>query len=597
MRIWLYIGSSEKYKPKIKYTFELLFSIYGLKCSHLDSLEESNKSIIAKEDLLIVYDKWDNLAFFQELSSDKFDLFFLADLFAQVFEAQTPPAFKKLVKTDSGEETPVLFNFSHLEENNLYSIEAEEKKNYSGITWKENEKNLEVIFFTDLIASSYYLISFQEEIRSGRKDKRGRFKAEFSFRKANDLIDYPLVNIYFKIIFDLIRRRFLRRGLPLIRKSFWPGGAALAVALTHDVDIMERWMGYAVFMAFQLLKAGKIGSFFLWLKKFCKSILTNRNPARSFDFIIKKEKEMDFGSTFFFLAGEPNLRSFLQRDIIYDITKKANRTLLKKIDTELHEVGLHGSYHSFSEQDRMMEEKSLLERIRGDSLTGIRQHFLRFDLPQTWYLQKNLNFLYDCSFGYPDASGFRSGLGFPFYPYDDSRDEPIGILELSTNIMDQTYVKYKNQDLLKMKKEILEILDRVEGCGGLVTLLWHTNVVDELTYFGFMDTYQEILRYLKQKKAFVGSGQKIALWWQKREKLIQLDCSISDKGTFCWEYESRDFMDIATLELHLSGIERYRVWVEDPETKSELKKDLGLIRLFGLRPEQRFKVFLKEKDE
>jgi peptidoglycan/xylan/chitin deacetylase (PgdA/CDA1 family) len=597
MRIWLYIGSPIKYKPKIKYTLELFFSIYGLKCLQLDSLEDNSKSIIAKDDLLIVYDKWDNLAFFKELSRNGFDLFFLVDLFSQVFEAQTPPAFKKLKKMDSGEVSPVLFNFPALGENNLYSIETEEKKIYSGITWKDEEKNLEAIFYADLIASSYFLISFQEEIRSGKKDRYGRFKAEYSFRKAKNLIDYPLVNSYFKIIFDLIRRRFLRRDLPLIRKSFWPGGATLAVVLTHDVDIMERWMGYAVFRAFQLLKARKIGSFFLWLKKIWGSIRENKNPAHSFDFLIEKERELNFGSTFFFLAGKPSLRSFLEMDITYDITKKANKTLLKKIDTELHEVGLHGSYHSFSDQDRMKEEKKLLVGIRGNFLTGIRQHFLRFNLPQTWYLQKNLNFLYDCSFGYPDASGFRSGLGFPFYPYDDSRDEPIGVLELSTNIMDQTYVKYKNQDLLKMKKEILEILDQVEECGGLVTLLWHTNVVDEFAFFGFMDTYQEVLRYLKEKKAFVGSGKKIAFWWQKREELVQLGGSTSEKKTFFWAYESKDFIDNLTLELHFTDLDLCRVWAEDVKIKTEMKKDLGLIELFELKPNQRFKIFLQKKDE
>ena len=596
MKIWFYIGSSAEYRPKIKYTVDLFFSIYGLKCEYLDSVKKDIKSLIANDDLLMVYDKMDRLEFFRELTKDNFDLFYLIDLFPEIYEGQFPPSFKNLKNKDTVEKIPILFDLPVEEKNGLYSIETKEGKTYSGITWQE-DKNIEAVFYADLVASAFYLLSLREEVSSGKKDKHGRFKAEFSLRNEENLINYPLVNGYFKVIFDLIQKRFSKRNLPLMRKSFWPGGVPLAVVLTHDVDILDKWLGYAFFRGFQLLIKGRIKDFFLLLGKVFTSILKKKNPAHSFSLLMQVEKELNFGSTFFFLAGKPNLKSLLNTDVTYDITSERNRAILKKIKSDLHEVGLHGSYVSFSDENKMNEEKKLLENSLGDSINGIRQHFLRFDYPRTWHIQKNLGFLYDCSLGYPDASGFRTGLAFPFYPYDDFTDKIMKVLELNTNIMDQTYVKYKRQDLLKTKEEIFEILDRVGEYGGLVNLLWHTNVVDEFAFFGFMRTYQEILDYLQQKKAFAGSGKKIATWWQKRENLVQLSSSIPDKKIFEWEYLSGDFLDNATLELYFAGADKYHIRAEKVDLRAEIRKDFVLIELSGLKPNQKFKIFLQKKDE
>jgi len=597
MKIWFYIGSSPRYRPKIKYIFDLFFSIYGLRCFYLHSLEKDTVSVIAKEDLLIAYDKFDNLTFLREFSQDKFDLFFLVDLFHKIFEAGPKPSLCRLKAKGSEDEIPILFNYPVERKNELYYVETEDGKTASGITWNFEKDTLEAVFYADLFASSFYFVSFQEELQSDKKDKHKRFKAEFSFRKDKSLIDSPLVNLYFKVFFGLLRKRFFRRKLPLLRKSFWPGATPLAVVLTHDVDIMDKWVMYALYRAFQLLSKGGIGSFFGVLRNIWECILIRKNPAHSFDFLIEKEKELNFGSSFFFLAGKPTLRSFLNQDVTYDISNQQNKAILKRILLDSHEVGLHGSYNSAFEKEKMREGKKLLESFYEDPLMGIRQHFLRFNLPQTWYLQRDLDFSYDCSLGYPDASGFRSGLAFPFYPYDDYGDKVIEVLELNTNIMDQTYVKYKQQNLERMKEEIIKILEDTEKCGGLVTLIWHTNVVDQLGFLGFMETYQRILEYLCQRRFFVGSGKKIADWWVRRGNLVQLNSSTSKRNDYFWEYESRSFMDNITLELSFPFAGRYRVWAEKVKIKTKEKKDFVLIELYNLKPNQRFKIFLQRKDE
>jgi peptidoglycan/xylan/chitin deacetylase (PgdA/CDA1 family) len=593
MEIWFYIGSAHKYKPRLKYIVEMFFSIYGLKFSYLDSMEKNTDAMVSRDDLLIVYDKIDRLPYFSGLAINRFDLFFMADLFSEVYEHQTPPVFKRLRRKDSEERIPLPFNLPVEGEDELYSVEDKEMR-YAGITWKVKD-NIEAVFYTDLLASSFYFVSMQEEIRSSKKDKHNRFRAEYSFRGKEGLIDYPLVNRYFKILFELIQKRFLNRDLPLIRKSFWPGGTTLGCVLTHDVDIIEKWVGYAFFRGFQLLSKMRVGSFFVIIKNIIGGILKGKNPALSFDSIIEREREMGFNSTFFFLSGKPNLKSFLDLDITYDLTRKKNREILKKIVSEDCEVGLHGSYHSFSDLNRMGKEKKYLEEVLGNNITGIRQHYLRFNFPQTLYLQESLNFLYDCSLGYPDASGFRSGLGFPFYPYDDSTEKAIKILELNTTIMDQTYVKYKKHDLTAMRREILKILNEVEKSGGMVNLLWHTNTVEEFAFSGFMSLYDEILAHLKQRKAFVDSAEKVAHYWKKREGLVQIDGLKSEDKRYLWEFETKDTLEKATLEIHLARADSYMIRSENVQITIEKNEKRVLIGLSDLSPGRKFKIYLQKK--
>lgn len=591
----MYIDSSSKYKSRIKYVFDLFFSIFGLNCNYLESLKKG-ESAFEEDDLFIAYDKPENLPSLKIFCEGKVDLFFLVDLFSQVFEIGSNPSLKQLKKKDSDFTIPVIFAYPASGESEIYSMETEDGENFSGITWKEEKGIIEAVFFVDIFASSFYFISLQEEIHSGKKDKHKRFKAEFSFRGDKNLIDYPIVNCYFKLFYDLIRKRYSNRNLPLLRKSFWPNGSSLAVVLTHDVDILEKWFLYSLYRAFQLLLRGKIGFFFLLLKNIFKSILAGENPAYSFELIKNMERQFDFDSTFFFLAGKPSLKSFLNTDITYDITNPRIKTVVEDFESNSGEVGLHGSYHSAFDQGKMQEEKKLLESICGDSLKGIRQHFLRFDLPNTWYIQKKLNFSYDCSLGYPDASGFRSGLAFPFYPYDDSRDKLIEILELNTNIMDQTYVKYQDKSLQNMEKNILKILDTTEDCGGHVTLIWHTNVLDQFGFFGFMDVYQRILEYIHRKRFFVGSGEAIAGWWIKRGNLILRSSFCSGDKNFFWEYVSKSHIEKIILELNYTSMDHYRIRGEGVEFKIEKRKDSVLIQLYDLKPEQSFKIFLQKKD-
>ncbi len=61
------------------------------------------------------------------------------------------------------------------------------------------------------------------------------------------------------------------------------------------------------------------------------------------------------------------------------------------------EVGLHGGHQGYRDLTKLKDEKKKLERITNNSVTGCRNHFLNFIVPDTWEIMKKAGFAYDCS--------------------------------------------------------------------------------------------------------------------------------------------------------------------------------------------------------
>ena len=71
------------------------------------------------------------------------------------------------------------------------------------------------------------------------------------------------------------------------------------------------------------------------------------------------------------------------RDGYYDISSPVIKDLISKILSRGHRVGLHGSYRSFDDLDRLSLEKNNLREELGKKVAcfdiGIRMHYLRWN--------------------------------------------------------------------------------------------------------------------------------------------------------------------------------------------------------------------------
>jgi hypothetical protein len=583
MNICLFNNSESKFAKKISYVADLFFSTYGLEYCSVDSIDQLSDANHSKPDLIMFYGTREDYQTLKVQFPSTCHLLFISKQIDQVFESN-PPEVKILKQRGADYAVPILYSVPGTEQESSYTIEGKSGKKHPGIIIKRSEGKLEVTSYVDFLSSSFYLLTLQEE-----KGKE-RFFAKGSWREKEGLHQMPLVNNYFKILFDLISMAAKEGRMPLLWKSFWPFGANMAAALTHDVDILAQWILYAIFRKWTLLKRGNFKALAKMISKFPGFLLRKNKSSYGVNQLLDEEKIRGYDSTFFFIAGEPSWKTIIQSDVTYSI-KKAEPAI-KKILSENGEIGLHGSRNSYLSQEVMQSEKEKIDGLLPHPSIGIRQHFLYLKPPDTWRHQSGVGFLYDCSLGYPDRSGFRSGFAFPFRPFDTEKDEDLPIWELNTNFMDQTYDKYDPKDTGRMKEEIDQLTNQVESTGGgLITLLWHTNVLEEFGFIGFLRLYAEVLDELKKKKAFVSSAENIAKFWRDRNE-VRLKEEKAEENLWQWEYRVPAAVEGLTFCLSRPHEGRFRIKVEGGKASLAMEQSKAWITFPRLEQNQTFKIIL-----
>jgi hypothetical protein len=377
----------------------------------------------------------------------------------------------------------------------------------------------QVTFGFDLLSPFFYLLSRYEECVNPKPDEFGRFRAGDSVLHRLNLLGRPILNSYVRLLKDAFRRCGLPEGEPL-----WPEGRRFAVALSHDVDIPRKSIAGSLRIILRQL-LGKEGLEDVSVSSQVGSLLDlakaglsgGENPYWNFKRWVELEERHGFTSCFYLAS----VREGEVEDPKYDLTTDgALRDMAGEISRRGFGVGLHGSLRSADEVRTLKEQKESLERLCGLTAFGVRQHYLRMKLPQTWRVQEEAGFLYDSSLGYSDKIGFRCGLAFPFRPYDLGEERRLNILELPLNIMDGTVFAGRGKGREEALSTCLGLLDRIEEENGLAVILWHLRSWYERDFPGWRWVYEHILSHLATKEAWVTSPGEIATWWRKRGKSI-----------------------------------------------------------------------------
>ena len=177
------------------------------------------------------------------------------------------------------------------------------------------------------------------------------------------------------------------------------------------------------------------------------------------------------------------------------------------------EVGLHGGYYACNDLEEIAREKGRLEQVLGRKVTGYRNHYLRFQVPDSWEILEKAGFRYDTTLGYPDMVGFRNGMCHPFWPYNLRTNMEVGILEIPMVIMDVTLFNSTRSysEAWQMAKALI---DTVVSCHGVLTLNWHSNSFGCPFRGSWSRLYEKILQHCDSKNAWMTSGIEICKWWR-----------------------------------------------------------------------------------
>jgi hypothetical protein len=267
-----------------------------------------------------------------------------------------------------------------------------------------------------------------------------------------------------------------------------------ALCLTHDVD-----RPYKTYQSLYYAITNREPRHLL-------DVLPWRKPYWQFERIMDIESSLGVRSAFYFLDEqyllERPLRSWIDPEAWklylgrYDIEDGAITDIIEALDSGGWEVGLHGSYESYRDEDRLRKEKQTLESILGHSVLGGRQHYLNLENPETWQRQSSVGLCYDTSLGSSATYGFQHGYK-PFRPFDNEFTVfPLTVMELT--------LPDPETEFEQAYEACEQLLTEARDNNAAMTALWHPSYFSERDFPNYGQLYRQLIQRALEMGAWVG---------------------------------------------------------------------------------------------
>ena len=338
----------------------------------------------------------------------------------------------------------------------------------------------------DIFAASFYLISRYEEYLPQVKDEFDRFPAEESLAYQNKFLDKPIVDIWaYKFKNILLENYPDQKVLRLSKRKF-------KFISTIDVDIafkykhkgLVRTIGGIIndLFAFELKE--------IWMR-FLVIFGLQRDPFNTYSRLIYLQKKYGITTIFFFLMSE-----YTTYDKNISVGNINYKLLIKNV-ADYCKVGIHPSYFSLKNEQKIKKEKKRLEQIVNFPITKSRQHYLRLNLPESYQNLVDLEIKEDYTMGYASHYGFRAGTCTPFYFYDLDYEIQTPLKIFPFAVMDGTLKDYLNFTAKRSYDTILRLANEVKKVNGTFIVLFHNETVGGSgRWRGWKEIYENIMREL-----------------------------------------------------------------------------------------------------
>jgi hypothetical protein len=195
----------------------------------------------------------------------------------------------------------------------------------------------------------------------------------------------------------------------------------------------------------------------------------SKDPYNTYDYIHSLTKESQSALHYFILIGDHS-----RYDKNPDYRNEGFRKLLKSL-AEKHQVGLHPSYDSFSQIDKIGIEKKRLEEIIGKKVTSARCHFLRVKFPETYRTFIENGITDDYTMIYASQSGFRTGLCVPYKWFDLEKNNQTDLVIHTSVMMEGTMRDYNKMTAGQAADTSLALLEEVKKQGGEFVSIFHND--------------------------------------------------------------------------------------------------------------------------
>jgi hypothetical protein len=315
----------------------------------------------------------------------------------------------------------------------------------------------------DAIGLIFHLLSRLEERGSTavERDRYKRFPFDASLLHRRARLDFPLADFAARDIAAAL----LEESEPAISTEY-------KVWLTHDVDKLRGYHRRR-----ETLRKG-IGE--LIFKRKPKAALRRMwrelqpgEPWQSSRHIMDLSERHGFTSRFYFMGPSDN-----PMDSPYVIDEPdVVRRLADEMVARGHTLGFHPGVHTRGNPEEWQRQKQGIEAVLGQSLTEGRHHGMLFQAETTWDIWNDGGMEMDCSLGYPERSGFRSGTCRAHQTYSLRRRKTLDLLEVPTPVLDFGFFggRYRDVSVDEALAECQGIIDTCRNHGGDLMILYHTS--------------------------------------------------------------------------------------------------------------------------
>ena len=268
--------------------------------------------------------------------------------------------------------------------------------------------------------------------------------------------------------------------------------AEFALCLTHDVD-----RPYKTYQAISDTLVERDPARL-------RALSPHVNPYWQFDTLMQLEEDFGVRSALYFLS-ERGLwnrsprewlrpRYWLEHCGRYDVSAPRMANVVRDLAAGGWEVGLHGSYDSYDDRERLAEEKATIERVLGHSVRGGRQHFLN-RVPATWEHHRAIGLEYDSSLGSSTDYGFTHGYD-PIHPFDDDFTVfPLTLMEVAL---------FEQHDSAEAAWDACEeLLAEAAANDAVMTVLWHPRYLSD-DFPGYRPLYRRLIERALELGAWIG---------------------------------------------------------------------------------------------
>ncbi len=332
-------------------------------------------------------------------------------------------------------------------------------------TFFKNESSVENFPF-DIFAAIFFLLSRYEEYLPHVKDQYNRYDHKQSVASTYDFLRIPLVNKWLQFFADYIQAKF--PGFQTKKKTF-------RFLPTYDVDMAYDWRHKGF-----IRNTGQLLTLLVQqdYKKISEAIKIlegkTKDPSDNFEFFAYLHKQLNLQPVYFFLVSKNNTK--------YDKNINPYNSKMKALIQELskqNDIGIHPSYYSSTDEKILKGEKFLLEEMTGKVIQKSRQHYLRFNLPDTYRQLIDAGITDEFSMGYGTANGFRASYADSFYWYDIEREAKTNLVVHPFCYMDSNAIFHLNLTPEESFEELMYFYNVCKDVNGTFITTMHNHFMGE----------------------------------------------------------------------------------------------------------------------